>query len=201
MAGVKIRKGDTVQVISGKDKGTTGRVLVVDPETQRVIVEGVNRVVKHTKVGQGDRGAKTGGLIHTEAPIHVSNVALIDPDGKPSVRIVLCRGMDEHGLVFYTNRESRKGEALRAHPRACANFHWDRLDRQIRVEGTVTLTTEEYDRFTRLIYKDWPWLEGRGGDRNGIRQVVAITAPERETLYANPEGYSYARYIGMATTH
>ena len=78
MAGVKIRKGDTVQVISGKDKGTTGRVLVVDPETQRVIVEGVNRVVKHTKVGQGDRGAKTGGLIHTEAPIHVSNVMLED---------------------------------------------------------------------------------------------------------------------------
>jgi large subunit ribosomal protein L24 len=56
MAGVKIRKGDTVQVISGKDKGTTGRVLVVDPETQRVIVEGVNRVVKHTKVGQGGPG-------------------------------------------------------------------------------------------------------------------------------------------------
>ncbi len=82
MARVKIRKGDTVQVISGKDKGTTGRVLVVDPETQRVIVEGVNRVVKHTRVGQGDRGAKTGGLIHTEAPIHLSNVMLVDEDGK-----------------------------------------------------------------------------------------------------------------------
>lgn len=64
------------------------------------------------------------------------------------------------------------------------------------IAETATLTAEQYDEFTRLIYKDWPWLEGRGGDRNGKRQVVAITAPERETLYANPEGYSYARYIG-----
>lgn len=67
-----------------------------------------------------------------------------------------------------------------------------------QVAETIQLTAAEYDAFTRLIYKEWPWLEGRGGDRNGIRQVVAITAPERETLYANPEGYSYARYIGMA---
>lgn len=66
------------------------------------------------------------------------------------------------------------------------------------IAETATLTAEQYDAFTRLIYKDWPWLEGRGGDRNGKRQVVAITAPERETLYANPEGYSYARYIGTA---
>jgi large subunit ribosomal protein L24 len=79
---VKIRKGDTVQVIAGKDKGVTGQVLVVDPVRQRVIVEGVNRVVKHTKIGQADRGAKTGGLIHTEAPIHISNVMLVDPEGK-----------------------------------------------------------------------------------------------------------------------
>lgn len=69
------------------------------------------------------------------------------------------------------------------------------------IAETVELTTAEYDNFARLIYKDWPWLEGRGGDRNGIRQVIAITAPERETLYANPEGYSYARYIGTATTN
>jgi large subunit ribosomal protein L24 len=81
MGRVKIRKGDTVQVIAGKDRGTTGRVLVVDPAADRVIVEGVNRVVKHEKVGQGDRGAKTGGLIHTEAPIHISNVMLVE-DGK-----------------------------------------------------------------------------------------------------------------------
>jgi hypothetical protein len=66
------------------------------------------------------------------------------------------------------------------------------------VAETVRLTTGEYDAFTRLIYKEWSWLEGRGGDKGGIRQVVAITAPGRETLYANPEGYSYARFIGTA---
>lgn len=69
---------------------------------------------------------------------------------------------------------------------------------QCEIEETIELSTEEYDAFTRLIYKEWPWLEGRGGDRNGKRQVVAITARGRETLYANPEGYSYARYIGTA---
>ena len=55
-------------------------------------------------------------------------------------------------------------------------------------------------KFTALptANEEWPWLEGRGGDSNGLTQVVAITAPGRETLYANPEGYSYARYIGTA---
>lgn len=66
------------------------------------------------------------------------------------------------------------------------------------VAETVTLTAEEYDTFTRLLYKDWDWLDGRGGDRNGVCQVVAVTAPARETLYVNPEGYSYARFIGTA---
>jgi large subunit ribosomal protein L24 len=82
----KIRKGDTVQVISGKDKGLTGTVLRVYPDRDRVIVEGVNRVTKHTKVGQGVRGAKTGGIVHQEAPIHVSNVMLVDPDSKKPTR-------------------------------------------------------------------------------------------------------------------
>ena len=70
------------------------------------------------------------------------SIATVDPDGRPSVRVVLCRGIDERGIVFYTNRQSRKGEALRAHPRACANFHWDPLDRQVRIEGAVTHATE-----------------------------------------------------------
>lgn len=71
------------------------------------------------------------------------SVATIDPDGRPSVRVVLCRGFDARGVVFYTNRESRKGEALRVHPRACANFHWDPLDRQVRIEGAVTQASDE----------------------------------------------------------
>ena len=70
----KIKKGDTVVVIAGKDKGTKGKVLQVLIEADRVIVEGVNRVVRHTKVGQSARGGTTGGLVHQEAPIHISNV-------------------------------------------------------------------------------------------------------------------------------
>lgn len=79
----KIKKGDHVQVIAGRDKGMTGTVLAVDTKSNRVIVEGVMRVKKHTKVGRTDRGAATGGIETVEAPIHVSNVALIGPDKKP----------------------------------------------------------------------------------------------------------------------
>ena len=82
---LNIRKGDLVQVISGKDRGVKGKVIEVYPEADRVIVEGVNRIKKHTKVGQSNRGAKTGGIITTEASIHVSNVQIIDPeDGRPT---------------------------------------------------------------------------------------------------------------------
>ena len=82
---LNIRKGDLVQVISGKDRGVKGKVIEVYPESDRVIVEGVNRIKKHTKVGQNNRGAKTGGIITTEAPIHVSNVMIVDPeDGRPT---------------------------------------------------------------------------------------------------------------------
>jgi large subunit ribosomal protein L24 len=85
MASLSIRKDDKVRVIAGKDRGAEGRVLSVDVDRNRVIVEGVNKIVKHTKVTQGLRGSKAGGLIHTEAPINASNVAIIDPsDGKPT---------------------------------------------------------------------------------------------------------------------
>ncbi len=83
----KIRKGDTVQVITGKDRGLTGTVLVVYPERDRLLVEGVNRVTKHTKVGQSQRGAKTGGIITQEAPIHISNVMLVDQDTNKPTRV------------------------------------------------------------------------------------------------------------------
>jgi len=80
-----VRKGDLVQVISGKDRGVKGKVIEVLPEANRVIVEGVNRVKKHTKIGQNARGAQTGGIVTTEAPIHASNVMVIDPeDGRPT---------------------------------------------------------------------------------------------------------------------
>jgi len=89
MAKFRIKKGDTVQVITGpkENKGKTGKVIAVFPDTQRVLVEGINRIKKHTKVGQSGRGAKTGGIITTEAPIHVSNVMVVDPETKKPTRI------------------------------------------------------------------------------------------------------------------
>jgi len=81
--GMKIKKGDRVIVVSGKDKGATGKVIEAYPDNQRVLVEGVNRIKKHTKVGQSTRGAKTGGIVTQEAPVHVSNVMLlVEVDGK-----------------------------------------------------------------------------------------------------------------------
>ena len=77
-----LKKGDTVKVIAGRDKGAEGKVIQVLREEQRVIVEGVNRVKKHTKVvNQGGRAGNTGGIITAEAPIHISNVMLVDGDG------------------------------------------------------------------------------------------------------------------------
>jgi large subunit ribosomal protein L24 len=75
---LKIKKGDTVRVIAGKDKGAEGRVISVLSEQDRVVVEGVNRIKRHTKVvNQGGRAGTTGGIITQEAAIHVSNVMLL----------------------------------------------------------------------------------------------------------------------------
>jgi large subunit ribosomal protein L24 len=79
---VNIKKGDTVKVIAGSDKGAECKVIAVLREEHRVIVEGVNRVKRHTKVvNQGGRAGTTGGIITTEAPIHVSNVMLVEGKG------------------------------------------------------------------------------------------------------------------------
>jgi large subunit ribosomal protein L24 len=81
---MKIKKGDTVLVIAGKDKGAKGKVIQAYPDKQRVLVEGVNRIKKHTRITQNQRGAQSGGIITTEAAVHVSNVMLVDGDGKPT---------------------------------------------------------------------------------------------------------------------
>ena len=81
---MKIRKNDTVLVIAGRDKGARGKVIAAMPKEDKVIVEGVNRVKKHTRIRSTQRGAKTGGIITQEAPIHVSNVMLVDAEGKPT---------------------------------------------------------------------------------------------------------------------
>ncbi|HSK61626.1 MAG TPA: 50S ribosomal protein L24 [Actinomycetospora sp.] len=73
---MRIKKGDTVVVVAGKDKGAVGKVIAAYPRQDKVLVEGVNRITKHTKVQQTARGAKSGGLVHQEAPIHISNVML-----------------------------------------------------------------------------------------------------------------------------
>ena len=71
------------------------------------------------------------------------SLATVSADGKPSSRVVLLKGVDHGGFVFYTNYESRKGQHLLAHPKAAMLFHWKSLRRQVRLEGPVTKTTSE----------------------------------------------------------
>ena len=77
----KIKKGDRVVVLTGKDKGRRARVLKVLPKDERVLVEGLNMVQRHTRPTQGD---PQGGIKNKEAPLHVSNVAVVDSKGKPT---------------------------------------------------------------------------------------------------------------------
>jgi large subunit ribosomal protein L24 len=87
---MKIKKGDKVVVIAGKDIGREGTVILARPDKQAVLVQGVNMIKKNTKVnyqgGSGSRSYKEGGIVNQEALIHVSNVALIDPDTKKPAR-------------------------------------------------------------------------------------------------------------------
>jgi large subunit ribosomal protein L24 len=92
---LKIRRDDRVQVIAGKDAGKTGRVLRVDPKKNRVYVEGLNIVKRHQRprsLKDTQRGGKVGGVIEKEAPIHVSNVMLVDPKQDKPTRIGIDRG-------------------------------------------------------------------------------------------------------------
>ena len=109
------------------------------------------------------------------------------PDDGPSARIVLLKHIDEHGAVFYTNRQSRKGEALQAHPRAALLFHWDALDRQVRIEGAVTLVsdTESDDYFaTRPLDSQlgaWASQQSREltGGREGPLEIAVAGVMDR----------------------
>jgi large subunit ribosomal protein L24 len=80
---MRIRKGDTVVVIAGKDKGAKGKVIQAYPNVGRVLVEGVNRIKKHTRISRTQRGAQSGGIVTQEASIDVSNVMVVDSSGKP----------------------------------------------------------------------------------------------------------------------
>jgi len=104
---MKIRKGDHVVVMAGKDRGRTGTVIAAFPDQQKVLVQGVNMVKKNNKVThQGVRGAKEGGITHQEAPIHVSNVQLADPDSKRPARVGYR--VDEDGNKVRVARPSGK---------------------------------------------------------------------------------------------
>ena len=102
---MKIHKGDTVLVVSGKDKGAKGKVLQAYPTRNKVLVQGVNRIKKHTAVSRNERGASSGGIVTQEAPIHVSNVMVVDSDGNPSR---LGYGVDDDGKKVRISKRNGK---------------------------------------------------------------------------------------------
>jgi large subunit ribosomal protein L24 len=107
---LKIRKDDTVKVISGKSKGRTGRVLRVDVKNQRVFVEGANIIKRHQRprtLRDTQRGGEVGGVIEKEGPIHISNVMLLDPKSGDPTRVRVSR---EGGRR--TRIAARSGEAI-----------------------------------------------------------------------------------------
>jgi large subunit ribosomal protein L24 len=112
-----IKKGDLVQVISGPsqarggDRGKQGKVIEVDAEKNRVVIEGINFVTKHIRVGQTARGTKTGGIETHEAPIHVSNVALVDPKTKKPTRVGF-RVEQKDGRTVRVRYAKKSGEVL-----------------------------------------------------------------------------------------
>ncbi|MEV2218813.1 50S ribosomal protein L24 [Nocardia sp. NPDC050630] len=103
---MKVHKGDTVLVISGKDKGAKGKVIQAYPKENRVLVEGVNRIKKHVANSTNQRGASSGGIVTQEAPIHVSNVMVVDSDGKPTR--VGYRADEESGKRVRISRKNGK---------------------------------------------------------------------------------------------
>ena len=107
MGAAKIRRDDEVVVISGKDRGKTGRVLRVDPRKDRVYVEGLNIVKRHQRPQQvrgAQRAETVGGVVEKEGPIHISNVMLIDPKDKKPTRVGIAR---EDGQRMRVTRRSQ----------------------------------------------------------------------------------------------
>ncbi|MBP3088625.1 50S ribosomal protein L24 [Corynebacterium sp. sy017] len=102
---MKIHKGDMVLVISGPDKGAKGKVIKAFPKLDKVLVEGVNRVKKHVANSAPERGAESGGIVTQEAPIHVSNVMVLDSDGNPTR---VGYRFDENGKKVRISRRNGK---------------------------------------------------------------------------------------------
>ena len=102
---MKIHKGDMVLVISGPDKGVKGKVIQAFPKTEKVLVEGVNRIKKHVADSSQERGAQSGGIVTQEAPIEVSNVMVLDSDGNPTR---VGYRFDENGKKVRVSRRNGK---------------------------------------------------------------------------------------------
>ncbi|MHC9966107.1 50S ribosomal protein L24 [Corynebacterium diphtheriae] len=102
---MKIHKGDMVLVISSPDKGAKGKVIQAFPKTEKVLVEGVNRIKKHVANSAPERGAESGGIVTQEAPIHVSNVMVLDSDGNPTR---VGYRFDENGKKVRISRRNGK---------------------------------------------------------------------------------------------
>ena len=107
---MKIKKGDLVQVIAGKDKGKQGKIMVIDRAKNKVIVEGINIITKHQKP---NRGNQTGGIIKTEAPIHASNVMFVH-NGKPTRLGYVISKIDKGGKIVEVKKRVAKstGEGI-----------------------------------------------------------------------------------------
>ena len=102
---MKVKKGDTVEVVAGRDKGARGKVITAFPKLGKILVEGVNRVKKHTRIRTTQRGAKTGGIVTQEEMIDVSNVMVVDPDGRPTR---IGYRVDENGQKIRVARTTGK---------------------------------------------------------------------------------------------
>jgi large subunit ribosomal protein L24 len=109
MGSLKIRRDDTVEVISGKDKGKSGKVLRVEPKKNRVFVEGMNIQKRHTKprsIRDAQRAESVGGVIETEGPIHISNVMLVDPKTSKPTRVKISREGGQRTRIAKKSGES-----------------------------------------------------------------------------------------------
>ena len=140
-----IKKGDLVQLISGRsqarggDRGKQGRVIEVLVEKNRVVVEGLNYITKHVRVGQSDRGTKTGGIETREAPIHVSNVQLVNPDTKQPARVGFTVETDDSGKTTRTRyfKESRR-VPVKATAKKADSKKTDKADVVVVTDGIVS---------------------------------------------------------------
>ena len=95
--GMRIRTDDTVMIMAGKDKGKTGKVVRTDPKKQKVFVENLNIVKRHTRptsVKESQRGSQVGGIVEKEGPVHISNVMLVDPQTNKPTRVRIERTAD-----------------------------------------------------------------------------------------------------------